>query len=91
MPDGPAITRFSALPIHSRVASASWVAAGTDDSSGRQEENVFRRGTRVLAAHPAGGGVVAGDLLSEQHAQDLGGFPSLGAGGGEHVGGGLGR
>ena len=42
-----------------------------------------------LAAHPPGGGVAAGDFLGEQDAQDLGGVPALGAGGGEHVGGGV--
>ena len=42
-----------------------------------------------LAAHPAGGGVAAGDFLGEQDAEHLGGLPPLGAGGGEHVGGGL--
>ena len=60
VPDGPATTRFSARPIHSRVASASWVAAGTEDSSGRQEENVLpegnpavlRRIRRVAASRP---------------------------------------
>ena len=42
-----------------------------------------------LAAHPAGGGVTAGDFLGKQDAEHLGGFPPLGAGGGEHVGCGL--
>ena len=61
VPDGPAMTRFSARPIHSRVASAFWVASGTEDSSGRQDENVFpdgnaavlRRIRRVAASRPA--------------------------------------
>src|SRR5262249_16409764 len=60
VPDGPATTRFSARLIHSRVASAFWVASGTDDSSGRQEENVLpagkaavlRRIRRVAASRP---------------------------------------
>ena len=42
-----------------------------------------------LAAHPPGGGVAAGDFLGEQDAEHLGGLPPLGAGGGEHVGGGF--
>ena len=90
MPDGPAMARFSARPIHSRVASAFWVASGMEDSSGRQEANVLPAGKLGgLAAHPPGGGVAAGDFLGEQDAQDLGGLPPLGAGGGEHVGGGF--
>ena len=90
VPDGPAMTRFSARPIHSRVASAFWVAAGMEESSGRQEAKVLPAGKPGgLAAHPAGGGVAAGDFLGEQDAEDLGGVPALGAGGGQHVGGGL--
>jgi DNA invertase Pin-like site-specific DNA recombinase len=52
-------------------------------------ERLPRREPGGLAAHPAGGGVAAGDFLGEQDAQDLGGLPSLGAGGCEDVGGGL--
>ena len=39
-----------------------------------------------LAAHAAGGGVASGDFLGEQDTEDLSGFPSLRAGGGEYVG-----
>ena len=90
MPDGPAITRFSARPIHSRVTRASWVAVGDGGLLGPPGGEGLAGGEPGgLAAHPAGGGVAAGDFLGEQDAEHLGGLPPLGAGGGQHVGGGL--
>ena len=52
VPDGPAMTRFSALPIHSRVIRAFWVASEMEDSSGRQEENVFPEGKAAVLLSP---------------------------------------
>ena len=58
------------------------------------EESVFAPGRERfpggqpggLAADPAPGFVAAADFFFEQDADDLGGVPPLGAGGGEHVG-----
>jgi hypothetical protein len=59
-----ATARFSARPIHSR---AFWVDSGMEDSSGRQDANVFPGGEPGgPAAQAAGGGVAAGDFLGEQ-------------------------
>ena len=42
------MTRYSARPIHTRVASASWVAAGMEDSPARQEEKVLPEGNAAV-------------------------------------------
>ena len=90
VPEGPAIARFSARPIHSRLASPVWVPGGIEESASRQElEGLPGWEAGALAAHPAGGGVAAGDLFGEQDADDFGGVPALGAGGGQDLGGGF--
>lgn len=60
VPDGPAITIFSALPIHSRVINEFCVASVMDECSGRQDARVLpvgkftveRRSRRVAAFRP---------------------------------------
>ncbi len=86
VPEGPHTTRFSRLPIHSRVRSACWVGAGMEDSSGCQAWNVFpvgnpaaaRRVARAERARAAG-------FFGEQGLQDLGWVPALAFGGGDHL------
>src|SRR5690606_13477491 len=56
------------------------LAPGGEGLSGREAGG--------LAAHGLGGLVAAADLLGEQDAQDLGGVPALGSGGGQDLGGG---
>ena len=89
VPDGPQTTRFSWRPIHSRVRSAAWVGAGTEDRRSSQASNVFPVGNAALARRVAREErVPAGDFLGEQGAQDLGGVPPLGLGRGDDLGGG---
>jgi hypothetical protein len=54
VPEGPAMARFSCLPIHSSVDRAFWVASGMEESSGRQEENVFPVGKSAFLPACAG-------------------------------------
>jgi hypothetical protein len=42
---------------------------------------------RLGAAGGQGGAVAAGDFLGEQYAEDFGGVPALGFGGGQYFGG----
>src|SRR4051794_35872123 len=49
----PVTARFSARPIHSRVARACWVGVGMELSASRQDANVFRAG------RPGGAAVLA--------------------------------
>ena len=88
VPDGPQTTRFSCRPIHSRVRSAAWVGAGTEDSCSSQASKVFPVGNAARARR------VASDERSrpatssvEQGPQDLGGVPPLGLGRGQDLGG----
>jgi hypothetical protein len=48
VPDGPATARFSARPIHSRVANPDWVPGGIEESASRQESNVLPAGSPAL-------------------------------------------
>jgi hypothetical protein len=48
VPDGPQTTSFSCRPTHSRVRSAAWVRAGTEDSRSSQASNVFLVGNAAL-------------------------------------------
>src|SRR5664279_2667873 len=48
VPEGPATARFSARPIHSRVASPDWVPGGIEESPWRQEVNVLPAGSPAL-------------------------------------------
>ena len=87
VPDGPQTTRFSCRPIHSRVRSADWVGAGTEDRCSSQASNVFPVGKAALARRVAREELVPpGDLFGEQGPQDFGGVPPLGFGRGDDLG-----
>ncbi len=88
VPDGPQTTRFSCRPIHSRVRSAAWVGAGTEDRRSSQASNVFPLGNAARVRRVASEELVAaGDFLREQGPQDLGRVPPLGLGRGDDLGG----
>ena len=87
VPDGPQTTRFSCRVIHSRVRSACWVGAGTED---RRSSQALERLAGGEGGPGAAGGqrgpVPAGDFLGQQGPEDLGGIPPLGLGGGDDLG-----
>ncbi|MFZ0975230.1 MAG: hypothetical protein WAN22_23585 [Solirubrobacteraceae bacterium] len=60
---------------------------GRDHRGGRLPgvERLAGRQTRGASAHRDGGVVAAGGLLGQEDAQDLGVFPALAGGGGDHL------
>ena len=89
VPDGPHTTRFSRRRTHSRVRRADWVGAGIDDAAGSHASKVLpvgkvaaaRRVARLDRSRPA-------SSSPSRVREHLGGFPALGPGGGQHLGGG---
>jgi hypothetical protein len=53
VPDRPQTTRFSCRPIHSRVRSAAWVGAGTEDSRSSQAAKILPVGKAARARRVA--------------------------------------
>ena len=88
-PDGPQTTRFSCRPIHSRVRSAAWVGAGTEDRRSSQASKVLPVGNAARARRVASADRSRPATSSvSRRAEHLGGVPPLGFGGGQDLGGG---
>src|ERR1043165_764496 len=71
---------------HQRLLGGLW-DRGLFRPPGR--ECLAGREVRGLAPHPPGRGIAAAGFLGQQHAQDLGGIPTLRSRGRQDVGGGL--